>query len=635
MTFKTTLRLLVTVCLLAIALLVVECQTREHEARKAESRQVFDLAREPITGIGIARSNLTIECVKKADDWFLNAPVRARGNAAIMGRIGADLEALQWEECITAEQRAARELSLVDYGLDPPHLTVSIDTAQRRQTLHFGDPTPLGTGWYARRGHSDEVLAVPDDIVSALPDSVDPLRDRALLHGSPAQTVRLEISRSGAGFIQLVRQNGGWMIQQPLAARADAAKVQALLEALYSLRIGSFFWDVKTDATEALAGTLEMAASARIESCGLASDAAQLRVTVWVEGDSLGQELLLGKADPDRDGEVFAKRGENDAIYTISDAILEKCSCNVNSLRDRRIFSMAESEIAHVVLQLGETKLVLARDGTEPVSWRVVEPVQWDAENASVHDLVEQLLALSVHAYQQDASEGLVSLGLDPPQYAVTLGGAVPVTEGGAVESPVPARELHVGALRPERRTRYARIADEEEVFAVEHSQMTWFDAACVNPLRYRDRTMLALKATSVRRITVATPQGEHGVERGADQVWACVGATDLVPAVDTIRQILFAVEDVRAVQIEELSPKSLEPYGLELPAVAVTFGIQGDAGIQKSLLIGKSDSQGRVYATVRGQDIVFMIPDALASLFAKPLCVPFADGSSAAGEGD
>ncbi len=53
-----------------------------------------------------------------------------------------------------------------------------------------------------------------------LPKSIAPLRDRSVLHGEAENTVRVEIERQGAGFIQLVKQSGVWMIQQPLSARA-------------------------------------------------------------------------------------------------------------------------------------------------------------------------------------------------------------------------------------------------------------------------------------------------------------------------------------------------------------------------------------------------------------------------------
>jgi len=638
MNFKSTLRLLVAVCLLGGALLLVDQQKRVRRESRVETQRVFDLATEPVTGLSIIYTNQTIECIKKGDDWFLKTPVRGRGNAAAVERIVALLETMDWEERITTEQRRARELTLGDYGLASPRVTIAVDTAGRREKLFLGDAVPLGSGTYARHGASDAVLTIPADIDAALPASIEVLRDRAVFRGAPESTVRLELQRLGAGFIQLVRKETGWMFQQPLSAYADSAEVQQLLEALYALRIDSFFWDVRPDLESAPATDVspEMAATARNESCGLAADAAQIRVTVWVEGDSLGQELLLGKTDPNREGEIFAKRGEIDAIYTVKDTVLGVCGIEVNALRDRRLFPEGASQVGRIVLQAGETKLVMARDAEGAAAWRIVEPVQWVADTPGISELLERAEALSVEAYMDETATNLAKLGLSPPQYAIALQPALPED----AEKPATADVLEesgtllIGAVSEDGQTRYAKMVGQDEVFTIATPQLRWLNAACVAPLLYRDRTMLALTPQHVRRLTVSTSAGEQGVERDPEGDWSCVGADLMVPATETIRQSLFAAGNIRAVRVEYHNPKSLEPYGLDAPSITVTFGLQGEEGIQKSLLIGKGDGAGHLHAMVRGQDVVFLIPESLADLLTRPLCIappaPPAGGATA-----
>jgi hypothetical protein len=625
MTFKTTLRLLVGVCFLGGALLLVDQQKRVRQASRIESQRVFDLATEPVTGIVITRENQTIECVKKGDDWFLKTPVRGRGNAAAVERIVALLETMDWDERITTEQRKARELTLADYGLAAPRVTIAVDTAGRREKLFLGDAVPLGSGIYARRGGSDAVLTVPVDVDAALPTSVEVLRDRAVFRGAPESTVRLELQRSEAGFIQLVRKETGWMFQQPLSAYADSVEVQRLLEALYALRVESFFWDVQpdTDSPVVAEGNLEMAAAARTESCGLAADAAQIRVTVWVEGDSLGQELLLGKPDPDHDGEVFAKRGEIDAIYTVKDTVLDVCSAEVNALRDRRLFPEGVSQVGHVMLQAGETKLVMARDPEDESTWRIVEPVQWIADTPGIRELLGRAEVLSIQTYLDSPVDDLGTLGLAPPQYAIALQPDVTDSEASTTGDALVADEtLLIGSLSEDGKTRYAKIAGQDELFTIPAAELSWLNAASVAPLRYRDRTMLALTPERVRKLMVSTSAGEQGVERDSGGEWRCVGTGQMVPAAEALRQVLFVAGAVRAVRIEAHNPKTLEPYGLDAPAITVTFGLGGEEGIQKSLLIGNADGAGGVHAMVRGQDVVFLIPETLTELFKRPLCV-------------
>jgi len=630
MTTKTTLHLLAGVFLLGTALFLVDHLTRLKKVSKAESHRVFDLANTPVTGITITRDALTIECLKKGYDWFLSAPVRARGDAAAIERIAAVLECLDWSERITVAQREARDLTLADYGLTPPRAIVSVDTADRRETLLLGDPIPLGNGIYARHSRSDAVLTVPVTLIEILPKSISPLRDRAVLHGTPATTVRFEIQRRESGFIQLVRQSAGWSVQQPLSARADAPAVQRLLESLYALRVESFLWDVQMLPPEPAGGAsvLEMALSARVESCGLAADAAQARVTVWVEGDSLGQELLLGKPDPDHEGSIFAKRGENEAIYRVSGDILKTCNCELSTLRNRTVFPVAAADVGGIVLQAGETKLVLSRAAEEGAPWTIVEPVQWAADLPCIRELAERIAGLTVRGFLDESVDDLAAFGLAPPAYAIALRATAPAdmppTGATAVAGALAGGgELLIGAVSQDGKTRFAKMAERDELFSIAVSQLAWLTPEGVDPLLFRDRTMLSLSPNSIRRITVATSAGQQGVERGADESWACIGTgQQMVSAVETIRKVLQAAANVRAVQIEARDLKSLDAYGLAAPKATVTFGLQGEQGIQKSLLIGASDGQGRVYAMVLGQDVIFRIPDALAALFAQPLCV-------------
>lgn len=648
MTFKTTLRLLGSVLVLGSILLFLEYQKQARKQTRMQTRRAFHLAREPVTGITLRNDNLTLECVKKDGDWFLNAPIRARANAATLEKLLAQLETVNWEERISAEQRKMRDLTLRDYGLDPPRVRISLDTVRRRETLLLGDLMPLGNGLYARRSGSDTVVTVPLVLQDALPTAVAPLRDRSVFQGTPAKTVRLEIQCQETGFIQLLRQEAGWRIQQPISAWANTERVEQLLEALYQLEVETFHWDIRPpDAVTQAAenGTHEMTAKARIESGGLADDAIALRVTVWAEGDSLGQELLLGKPVPDREHERFAKRGAIEAIYTVSDSMLEMCAVNVNALRDHTVFPVRDADVGNITLKVGETKLVLTRDPNDAAAWRIVEPVQWSADSHEVDVLMERLGTLSVTSFLKPSDVAGADLGLSPPAYTIGVQGMrSPDAENGGGTSAsdlLGGGALRIGAWWEDGVSRFASMDGQDDVFALPVDQLEWLGPGTVDPLRYRDRTMLSLKPDNVRRLVVGTSAGEQGVEYDAEaQTWRCIDPGTMVPKSDTIRQLLFAASRVRAVRIETRNPESLERYGLAAPAITVTFGLQGEAGIQKTLLIGSGTNNDCRYAMVRGQDVVFCITASLADLVSQALCMSresSADGEavpSASGEG-
>ncbi len=631
MSFKTTLRLFVCVSVLGAALYWVDVFSSAENSGASKSVRIFDLATAPVTGVTVSRGEHAIECVKKGGDWFLNAPIRARGDEASIERIVAMLESLQWSQRITAEQRETRSLSLSDYGLSPAHASVVVDTPDQRTTLFLGDAIPLGDGIYARLSTSDEVLIVPASVLSSLPQSPTPLRDRAILQGSPDKTVRFEIQRRDFGFVQLVRTDRGWVLQQPLTAHANSKVVNELLEALYALRVEQFYWDaqrIESLSDVSIGEVPEVAASARIESCGLAGDAARARVTVWTEGDSLGQDLLFGKPDPDNAGYRFVKRGEVEAIYTIIDSALEACEYDVSVLRDRAVFPTSVSDIGQVLLGVGETKLILSRSLADKGPWSITEPVQWPADHPTIIEVIDRCLALSVSDYLVAPTNSLMDLGLLPPQLTISLKREQVSEAEGVTETPqtlLGGGDLYIGMPLKDGNTRFAKMAGDDEIFTLETSQVEWLRSDSVTPLGYRERTMFALSPSAIRRVSIATVTGEQGVERNSDGNWVCMGAElpRLLP--DALEDLLQTAIRVRATQIIAHNPKSLDVYGLEVPRVTITFGLQGEDGIQKSILLGKPDDKGRVFAMVRGQDVVFLISDALAKLLSAPLCAPHA----------
>jgi len=627
MKFKTTFRLFIAVCLLGGLVFLVDHQSRLNQRRDSDSHLIFDVAMDPVIGIKIVRNGNAIGCIKKGHDWFLKEPVRARGNASEIERISAMLEESRWSDSISFEQRKSRGLDLSDYGLKSPEVVVTVETGLRSMTLFLGDEMPMGGGTYARLDHSDAVLIVPSELGSMLPTSIEPLRDYFVLHGKVSDTVRLEIERKDEGFIQLVRQDGVWMIQQPLSARADAVEVQLLLDSLYKLDVKSFVWDVRTNPEIAsdLDSTLEMASSARTESCGLATDTVQMRVTIWVDGDSLGQELLIGKPDPNHEGTVFAKRSENDAIFSVDKDVLRLCGIDLNLLRDSKIFYAAEEQIGYIALQHGETRLTLERNLELSSGWRVIEPVQWDADAQQVHDLFTYISSLTVHSYLEQTVDGSAVKDVLSPRYSVAIGSAAPSEEESAEEGDVLAGggKLLIGGECAEKELCFSKMVDSDEIFMVQLSGINWLNGQeALSPLSYRNRSILDIEPSHVRRIDVATSSGVSGVERSSTQNWSCVGCEGMVPDLGAIRLLLVVMSDFRAEGIEVHNPKSLDKYGLSTPFATVTLGLQGEDNIQKSLLLGKKADGDELYAMVRGQDLVFVVSKDIIEPLLAPISV-------------
>jgi hypothetical protein len=636
---RTTIQLGVLAAILASGLYLLDEHLDRRQAASVRVKRVFDVTVEPVTAIGFERDGVHVDLVRKGDLWFLQSPMRARANAPLVESLVSELEKLRRRDRITSEHREQHGLTLADYGLEPARMMIRLETGGGRiETLGLGDLAPFGGAVYAKIGRSEAVFTLPESVRALFPDDLSALRDRTVVHGRPETTERIDIHRRDAGFVQLVRQKSGWVLQQPLEARADDAAVRQLLDAVFAMRVESFLWDAETDDTEndESAARMEMARRGQIEAGDLAEDAARLRLAIWTEDDRLGQEIFIGRdAGEHGEGHVYARKGGVDAVYTIPASILEACAVPVDALRDRAVFRMAAGEIGYIRLQHGENRVELQRlaTGTTPGgTWRLLTPARAPAESEAVNALMARLLGLRVADYlPATAADEHRTAGADATLLSIALAQAAPAgpdAEGTARENVIPPQELLLEGDPMDGTARRARTTAGKEWFTLDSAAAKGLDETIVSPLPFRDRLVLAINTGTVFRIQRVTATGTVRVEREAGPLapeWRCREEEgDSRPANPAaVEDLLMVATNIEAGRFVAFMPPDLAPYGLDAPAAALTFGFRDTERIQNTLLLGAAADESWRYAMVQGQDFVFLLAAPAVTRLLQPLCTP------------
>ena len=68
-------------------------------------------------------------------------------------------------------------------------------------------------------------------------------------------------------------------------------------------------------------------------------------------------------------------------------------------------------------------------------------------------------------------------------------------------------------------------------------------------------------------------------------------------------------------------NPEDLTVFGLEEPAMKISFGLSGKTGIGKTLLIGGESESGDRYGMLLGQDLVFLLRKEVLPFLMRPVC--------------
>jgi len=631
MRFSTTLRLLLAACVLAGVIWLVD-----RRKPSVEKLFVMDLKDADVASLTLESGDLRVECSRKGSSWFLEKPIKVKADDAKIDRIIGSLETMSRRETVTREQRDDRRLTLRDYGLHKPRVKLTVGSMRGgvscRDELFIGSDAPLGDSIYVKFATNDEVIGTSRSIIEVIPDKIEVLRDRAVLHGDVSKTSRIEIKRASGGFIQLMHTPQGWCIQQPIIARADGMKVQQLLEAMYSLKVEDFVWDA-TAGTSVVERVSERITNpdAQVETYRLTPDEAVVRVTVWSNGSDSGKEVFFGKETGEKGEKIYARCSDVESIYAVSKKIMEVIGLGLNDLRDKNLFAVSPVKVKQISLARGDRKLTLNR--VEKEGWVITEPVRWKADDQYVGEMIGKLARLRVESFPDSTNQADFALG--QPSIMIHLSESLPLVAAGLVTNSVQKKEgkeepgketvaakgrLLIAPVQEGRDRVAVKFEDEPYILEIARSSIDFLDKDPVDPLIYRDRLMLALESASVRRISLVKAGLEQTIEKNAAGEWTCV-----VPATNqvdkkAVDEVLFAAANMRAVRTECQNPGNLVQYGLDSSGTTLTFGLTGETAIQKTLVMGFRARNDGVYAMIQGLDVVFVISNGLMNLLAGDL---------------
>lgn len=599
---RTTFFLLILSVLLGAFIAIVEWGGKDEGEQDKPNLRLLDIEPENVIYWSFARDNLFLACANEQGQWLIQQPVEARADSIKLNHMLAVLAKLPRGEIVTAAQRESRSLSLNDYGLGKPMVRMVLGDAGQRYTLAVGGLSPMKDTVYVQVDNSDDIIATSTNLLDIIPRATADLRDPHLLAGAPADVKGLAVKRLGGPLVEIVREGPEWIIHKPVTARADLFKVSSLLEQLFNLQIQQFVSERMSDPAV----------------YGLSDDETILQLNIWTDEEKNGLKLCFGNRTNEKGDWIYAAYRGTGSVFAVQKDLVDALKVGFGDLRDSRLYFMAASAVAWIRIEEGEKVLQLQKGASDP--WQVTEPAQWKADTRKVEDLINRLNALRIEGFLSDTN--LLDLGLEPPARVIRMADAAPVSDtvtqsvAGVTASAPPAtgilptgRTLIMSRPLPGKEYIYAKFEDDDQIYQLSAAAAT----LALDPIAYRDSVVLALDPTAVTKIVLRKKGVEQAVMREGMGSWAPVAPSvgPVNPAV--IATLLEKMTTLSAVRFERSERNGLGIYGLKDPRGALTFMLSGHEGIQKTLVLGEPSEDQGVYATVQGQEVVFILPKALA----------------------
>ncbi|MBU4200118.1 MAG: DUF4340 domain-containing protein [Verrucomicrobia bacterium] len=225
------------------------------------------------------------------------------------------------------------------------------------------------------------------------PADQTPAEELRLLAIEPEKMVYVSFYWEGE-FIECMNERGQWMIRKPVAARADASKINRILAGIEMLPQG----ETITPAQRQVRGLT-------LNDYGLTKPRARI-----VLGDPDKRYLLeIGNESPLKNA-VYVQIDQQDCIVATSTNILGIIPRHVAELRDTRLLQGSPSYVRRLEIKRANRPLVqIVKEGAE---WIMRKPVVARADWSKVSRLLENLFSLPIQEFVSETMSDPVAYGL-------------------------------------------------------------------------------------------------------------------------------------------------------------------------------------------------------------------------------
>ena len=245
---------------------------------------------------------------------------------------------------------------------------------------------------------------------------------------------------------------------------------------------------------------------------------------------------------------------------------------------------------------------ILAENGDETViekaadRWGLVAPFEGNVDVPAVVGLASSIADLEMQrvvAEPEDAVD-LSAFGLTTPR----------ITVGVAATTGADSRLL-LGERTPTGGDVYATIDGSNRVFLISGYLDDTFNQTTFD---LRDKTILNFNSDQVASLVIAG--GETAIElHKTDNRWSLISPFEAHADFGVTNGIVGRLSTGRIASVEVERADDLVPFGLDVPRLTVTVGLDSAAA---TLLIGNDNAGGLVYARDLARDLVFTVDQSL-----------------------
>jgi hypothetical protein len=564
--------------------------------RHAPPPRLFAFRPAEVTNVQVRLTNqLILNVARPATGglWSLSFPIAYLAQTHAVEWLVQSLAEVVPHTEISPQELKAGQRTIAEFGLDVPQATLTLHHNGQRTEVMFGTQTPVGDGVYAQVLNQSPIYVLHAELVERLPRTYHDWRDTALFSSLGFQWNRLEARAGGRAFtVDFDRATRSFVLTKPIAARADAAKVEAFLRKLLTAQVVQFVTD---------------SPRADLEAYGLQPPEAEVAFLVGSnEQYSVKFAVQFGKSPTNDPASVYARRPATTNIVLVPRAVLEAAQVSQSDVRDLHLvnFSPDAVELIEVVDAAERFTLRRLTNG----NWMVTEPKTEPADANAVREFFDLLSRLEGVVERDVVTDFATPYGLNPPARRYWLRTSL-TNATGLVTNPVLA-ELDLG--REQDKRVFARRTDEATVYSLSKTEVLRLPRAA---WQLRDRRVWSFTTNQVHRLSLRHQGQTKTLQRNATATWSLAEGAGVVSTVNpALEDAVLRLGELRANAWVDRGETNRAAYGFTEHSTRITVELKNGEKPQPLVLeIGRPgvSPTGLPFglAVVDGQTWIFEIP--------------------------
>lgn len=359
-----------------------------------------------------------------------------------------------------------------------------------------------------------------------------------MLVSQESEDIEKIIFKNGEQTIHFQRENGEWLITEPVEAAADDSEVNRLANDFSNLRIERVVEEEPAD----------------LEKFGIPLK----EVELFTKGQDPPVKIMIGLENP-LDNTFFAKREGESRVVLISSSLKSLLENGVFEFRRKDIFKFDTDQAKDIKMRAPDAQWEAEKTEDD---WYLKKPVESLAQKNKINDVLYSLSNLKATAFLSEKKEDteMINYGLDVPDYEVV------------VDLPVENRQVTF-YIREKDEKVYATSSASTKILQVEDSISTDLDIAADD---LRDKEVVDFFTWEVKKIHITKGDMSLYLSKDEEENWQFEEPETQSANGEKVQSFLQKLESLEADEFLD-PPIDLAGLGLETPRAEVKIWTGGE----------------------------------------------------------